>query len=80
MVVFRRLLEELHMSFFAPELRTPQPVSIKRLVKAWGQLNYCVIGLNKLSWFMGIRHHWKLAWFDRSRNSFSTLVAKTEEV
>ncbi|MEY2770851.1 MAG: ATP-dependent helicase HrpB [Pseudomonadota bacterium] len=37
---FRWLLEELRVSFFAQELRTPQPVSIKRLEKAWGQLNH----------------------------------------
>jgi ATP-dependent helicase HrpA len=36
---FRWLLEELRVSFFAQELRTPQPVSIKRLEKLWGQLN-----------------------------------------
>jgi ATP-dependent helicase HrpA len=36
---FRWLLEELRVSFFAQELRTPQPVSIKRLDKVWGQLN-----------------------------------------
>ena len=35
---FRWLLEELRVSFFAQELRTPQPVSVKRLDKAWGQL------------------------------------------
>ncbi|WPC68984.1 ATP-dependent RNA helicase HrpA [Rhodoferax ferrireducens] len=35
---FRWLLEELRVSFFAQELRTPQPVSVKRLEKAWGQL------------------------------------------
>ena len=35
---FRWLLEELRVSFFAQELRTPQPVSIKRLEKAWQQL------------------------------------------
>ena len=35
---FRWLLEELRVSFFAQELRTPQPVSIKRLEKAWTQL------------------------------------------
>ncbi len=35
---FRWLLEELRVSFFAQELRTPQPVSIKRLDKAWQQL------------------------------------------
>ncbi|MCA0309245.1 MAG: ATP-dependent RNA helicase HrpA [Proteobacteria bacterium] len=34
----RWLLEELRVSFFAQELRTPQPVSIKRLDKVWGQL------------------------------------------
>jgi ATP-dependent helicase HrpA len=35
---FRWLLEELRVSFFAQELRTPQPVSIKRLEKVWQQL------------------------------------------
>jgi ATP-dependent helicase HrpA len=35
----RWLLEELRVSFFAQELRTPQPVSIKRLEKLWLQLN-----------------------------------------
>jgi ATP-dependent helicase HrpA len=35
----RWLIEELRVSFFAQELRTPQPVSIKRLEKAWLQLN-----------------------------------------
>ena len=34
----RWLLEELRVSFFAQELRTPQPVSIKRIEKAWLQL------------------------------------------
>ena len=34
----RWLLEELRVSFFAQELRTPQPVSIKRLEKVWAQL------------------------------------------
>ncbi len=38
MLEFRWLLEELRVSFFAQELRTPQPVSIKRLDKAWSQL------------------------------------------
>ncbi|MCA0424860.1 MAG: DUF3418 domain-containing protein, partial [Proteobacteria bacterium] len=32
---FRWLLEELRISLFAQELRTPQPVSVKRLEKAW---------------------------------------------
>ncbi|EGI78547.1 ATP-dependent helicase HrpA [Hylemonella gracilis ATCC 19624] len=35
----RWLLEELRVSFFAQELRTPQPVSIKRIEKVWQQLN-----------------------------------------
>ncbi len=37
---FRWLVEELRVSFFAQELRTPQPVSVKRLDKAWQQLSY----------------------------------------
>ncbi len=36
---YRWLLEELRVSFFAQELRTPQPVSVKRLDKAWEQLS-----------------------------------------
>ena len=39
MAEFRWLLEELRVSFFAQELRTPQPVSVKRLDKTWAQLN-----------------------------------------
>jgi ATP-dependent helicase HrpA len=39
MAEFRWLLEELRVSFFAQELRTPQPVSVKRLDKVWAQLN-----------------------------------------
>jgi ATP-dependent helicase HrpA len=35
----RWLLEELRVSFFAQELRTPQPVSVKRIDKTWAQLN-----------------------------------------
>ena len=35
---FRWLLEELRVSLFAQELRTPQPVSAKRLRKAWEQI------------------------------------------
>ena len=35
---FGWLLEELRVSLFAQELRTPQPVSVKRLEKAWAQL------------------------------------------
>ena len=38
MLELRWLLEELRVSFFAQELRTPQPVSIKRVDKVWGQL------------------------------------------
>ena len=34
----RWLLEELRVSFFAQELRTPQPVSVKRLDKVWTQV------------------------------------------
>jgi ATP-dependent helicase HrpA len=37
---FRWLLEELRVSLFAQELRTPQPVSVKRLEKAWSQLSH----------------------------------------
>jgi ATP-dependent helicase HrpA len=39
LVEYRWLLEELRVSFFAQELRTPQPVSVKRLDKAWEQLS-----------------------------------------
>jgi ATP-dependent helicase HrpA len=35
---FRWLLEELRVSLFAQELRTPQPVSVKRLEKTWAQV------------------------------------------
>ncbi|MCW5611503.1 MAG: ATP-dependent RNA helicase HrpA [Rubrivivax sp.] len=35
---FRWLLEELRVSLFAQELRTPQPVSVKRLERAWAQI------------------------------------------
>jgi ATP-dependent helicase HrpA len=38
MLEFRWLLEELRVSFFAQELRTPQPVSTKRLDKVWAQM------------------------------------------
>ncbi len=40
MLEFRWLLEELRVSLFAQELRTPQPVSVKRLDKAWAQLTH----------------------------------------
>ena len=32
---FRWLLEDLRVQLFAQELRTPAPVSVKRLQKAW---------------------------------------------
>jgi ATP-dependent helicase HrpA len=35
---FRWLLEELRVSLFAQELRTPMPVSAKRLQKVWDAL------------------------------------------
>ncbi|ODU07796.1 MAG: ATP-dependent RNA helicase HrpA [Rubrivivax sp. SCN 71-131] len=35
---YRWLLEELRVGLFAQELRTPQPVSVKRLEKAWQSL------------------------------------------
>ena len=35
---YRWLLEELRVGLFAQELRTPQPVSVKRLDKAWQAL------------------------------------------
>lgn len=35
---YRWLLEELRVSFFAQQLRTPQPVSVKRLDKVWAQV------------------------------------------
>jgi len=35
---FRWLLEELRVSLFAQELRTPVPVSAKRLQKVWDSL------------------------------------------
>ena len=37
---FRWLLEELRISLFAQELRTPQPVSAKRLEKVWAQMTH----------------------------------------
>ena len=37
---FRWLLEELRVSLFAQELRTPQPVSVKRLEKVWAQISH----------------------------------------
>ena len=37
---FRWLLEELRVSLFAQELKTPQPVSVKRLEKVWTQIHH----------------------------------------
>mgnify|MGYP003493902982 CR=1 FL=1 len=36
---FRWLLEELQVSLFAQELRTPCPVSYKRIERAWSDLS-----------------------------------------
>jgi ATP-dependent helicase HrpA len=35
---YRWLIEELRVSLFAQELKTPFPVSIKRLEKVWADL------------------------------------------
>ena len=35
---YRWMLQELRVSFFAQELRTPYPVSVRRLDKVWAQL------------------------------------------
>ena len=35
---FENLLQELRVSLFAQELRTPMPVSVKRLNKVWDSL------------------------------------------
>jgi ATP-dependent helicase HrpA len=35
---FRWQLEELRVALFAQELRTPQPISVKRLEKAWAAM------------------------------------------
>ncbi len=37
---YRWLIEELRVSLFAQELKTPLPVSIKRLEKTWQDINY----------------------------------------
>jgi ATP-dependent helicase HrpA len=36
---FRWLLEELRVQIFAQELKTPVPVSVKRLTKIWQTMN-----------------------------------------
>jgi ATP-dependent helicase HrpA len=35
---YRWLLEELRVSLFAQELKTPMPISVKRLQKVWEAL------------------------------------------
>lgn len=55
MVEFRWLLEELRVSFFAQELRTPQPVSVKRLEKAWGAVGLAAVRL-KHRGFSALQH------------------------
>lgn len=37
---FRWLLEELRVSLYAQELKTPVPVSVKRLQKQWEGIQY----------------------------------------
>jgi ATP-dependent RNA helicase HrpA len=39
LINFRWLIEELRVSLFAQELKTPFPVSIKRLEKVWSDIN-----------------------------------------
>ena len=39
LAAFRWLLEELRVSLFAQELRTPIPVSFKRVERAWAELS-----------------------------------------
>ena len=36
---YRWMIEELRVSLFAQELRTPMPVSVKRVTKAWEELD-----------------------------------------
>jgi len=35
---FRWQLEELRVSLYAQELKTPEPVSVKRLAKRWAEI------------------------------------------
>lgn len=37
LAAFRWMIEELRVSLFAQELKTPYPVSVKRLLKEWGK-------------------------------------------
>ena len=39
LAAFRWMIEELRVSLFAQELKTPYPVSVKRLLKVWESLN-----------------------------------------
>jgi len=39
LAAFRWMIEELRVSLFAQELKTPYPVSVKRLLKVWDILN-----------------------------------------
>ncbi|MBF1291730.1 MAG: DUF3418 domain-containing protein, partial [Neisseria sicca] len=39
LAAFRWMIEELRVSLFAQELKTPYPVSVKRLLKEWERLN-----------------------------------------
>ena len=39
LAAFKWMIEELRVSLFAQELKTPYPVSVKRLLKEWGILN-----------------------------------------
>ncbi|HGH6699248.1 TPA: DUF3418 domain-containing protein [Neisseria meningitidis] len=39
LAAFRWMIEELRVSLFAQELKTPYPVSVKRLMKEWERLN-----------------------------------------
>ena len=39
LAAFKWMIEELRVSLFAQELKTPYPVSVKRLLKAWENIN-----------------------------------------
>lgn len=39
LAAFKWMIEELRVSLFAQELKTPYPVSVKRLLKEWGSLD-----------------------------------------
>ena len=39
LIAFKWMIEELRVSLFAQELKTPYPVSVKRLLKVWEGLN-----------------------------------------